>query len=120
MTNYILLNDIVQPARILKLDTEFQSVEKEWQNGRMSVKRKWRDPVHHLEVEFDGITLAEYNALRAHFVAMSGKYGVFQIRDTHEDVTYTVRFDDDKLSRIPSKSNVRGFYTFKVKFREAR
>lgn len=110
------LNDIVTISRVTYLDTEWSTEKKRWPSGRTTAKRNWVNPLRSLKIECDGITLTEYNALRDHFDDMSGSYGTFTVTDTHEAVTYTVRFADDTLRRRPVRPNVAGLYriTFDV------
>lgn len=112
------LNDVLAPSRITNMGTEFKTKKKQWPNGRTTARREWDQPLHQFEVEWDGITLAEFDALRDHFVARSGGYAVFTFTDTHTDTIYNVRYADDRLMRPPVKKNVRGLYKVKVKLEE--
>lgn len=112
------LNDIVPPTRITRADREYKTTYREWPNGRDTVKRHRIYPKHEWDVEWDGITLEEFEALCDHFDSVFGRFGVFQFIDTHNGLTYNVRYADDTLSRRNVHRNVRGLYYIRLRLRE--
>lgn len=114
-----IINDIVPPSRITRLAAEFETSSKRYPNGRITRKRHRASPVIRLEVEWDGITLAQFELLRAFFYARAGGFGSFRVRDTHTETLHTVVFSDDALSRENVKPNVRGLYKIKLKMETA-
>ena len=113
-----LINSVVTPSRVTKSSSKWSTIKKTWPSGRTTAKRSWGSPQAFFELEWDGITLTEYNLLKAHFAANSGCYGVFTLTDTHDSVTYNVRYTSDELSRDNVNPNVRGLYKIKIQFEE--
>ena len=109
------LNDVVTPSRVTSRTRHWHTVKKQWPNGRRSTKREWTAPLDDFTVEFDGITLAEYNLLIEHFDSVSGSFGQFTFTDTHDGTTYNVAYADDTLVRKAISPNVRGLYTIQIK-----
>lgn len=110
-----LLNDTLEPSRITSLEKEYNTTIRTWPNGRTTAKRNWASPLNRLEVEFEGITLTEYNSLKTFFDTESGRHGVWTLRDNHDDTIYSVRFADDILRRRNVRPNVKGLYV--IRFR---
>lgn len=113
------LNDTLAPNRVLSHSVEFGNEGKEWPNGRQTVKRRWTTSLNAWEIEYDGITGAEYASLKAFFVARSGTFESFTFDDPHTLTTYTVRFVDQALMRQNITPNVRA-YRVRVKLREVK
>lgn len=111
-----LLNDTLEPNRVKSLEREFKTIKRVWPNGRTTAKRQWALPLHTLEIEYEGITLSEYDSLVTFFDSVSGGFGTFTVRDNHDATVYTVRFADDTLRRRNVRPNVKGLYfiTFRV------
>lgn len=112
------LNDVVTPSRVTRVEVEYDTKERIWPNGRRTSKRVWANPVHTFHVEWDGISLTAFNALRDHFKSNFGKWGVFTFTDPHDGVTYNVSYDDDVLDRRNVRRNVRGLYEVRIRLRE--
>ncbi|MDX5370108.1 MAG: DUF2460 domain-containing protein [Alphaproteobacteria bacterium] len=108
------INDVVAPSRITKAEVEWKTEVKDWPNGRRSAKRLWSSPRHTFDVEWDGISLAEYTLLKAHFNANFGRYGVFELLDTHDSTVYSVSYEDDSLGRENVRPNTAGLYRLRV------
>lgn len=112
------INSIVAPSRITEATTEWKTVKRVWPNGRTTTKRMWATPRHLFRVEFDGISLAEFTALEAHFNEHSGSFEPFLFTDTHTDTSYFVHYDDDELDRRMVRRNTRGLYKLVVNLEE--
>jgi hypothetical protein len=110
-----LINDTLEPSRVRSLDIEHKTTLRTWPNGRTTSKRNWATPLHHLEIEYEGITLTEYNLLKAFYNGEFGRHGVWTLRDNHDNTVYTVRFADDRLRRLNVRPNVKGLYV--IRFR---
>lgn len=113
------LNDTKQPSRVIFFETEFSTLKKRFPNGRTTAKRSWSAPLRNWEVEYDGLTMAEFLSILAFFEARSGGYDVFQFDDPHTGTTYNVRFADDRLARVPIRPNIR-VYKCRFVLEEAR
>ncbi len=115
-----LINTTLQPNRIIKMGVEFKTTRIEWPNGRISRRREWTIERYRFTVEWDGITLAEWDSLKAFFIARSGAFGVFEFDDTNDDPStqYSVTFEEDLFPRTPVRANVRGLYKLKMSFVE--
>ena len=112
------INTIATISRIVDMQTAWNNTGKEFPNGRVTKQRNWTTPKHFWMVEFDALTLTDYNLLRTHFNDCSGSFLTFQFDDTHTGTTYTVRYADDSLGRTPINPNVRGRYNVKVKLEQ--
>lgn len=108
------LNDTLAPTHITEAAVEFDTDRKRYKNGRLSVKRNRFTPVRRLTLEWDGISLSEYQALEGFFIARSGGYESFTVTDTHTGSTYTVKFEDDEIKRRPVRRNLRGLYRVRL------
>ena len=112
------LNDVLTPARIRRASVEHGVEMKVWPNGRTTARRNWASPLHRFEVEFDGISLAEWQALKAHYDSVSGQFDTFTFEDTHDGTEYVVRYDNKTLERRNATPNSGGVYKVRVKLVE--
>jgi hypothetical protein len=113
-----VLNSVLAPTRISRAASEWSTIKKEWPNGRVTTKRMWSAKKRSWEVEWDGISLTQFNSLETFFDTHKGGYAVFQFTDTHTGVTYDARFVDDELKRTNARNTVRGLYRVTVKIEE--
>lgn len=112
------INDIKEPSRTRDATTEFKTIKKTWPSGRTTAKRQWSDPLLSWRVEWDALTLTEYQAILTHFKEHSGGYATFLFDDPHTATTHTVRYEDDDLDRRMQRRNTRGLYKLTVNLQE--
>ncbi len=113
------LNTVIPISRVLEAAPEFKTSIKSWPNGRTTARREWASSRRSWEIEYDGITLAQFQLLEAHFAANYGRYGTFAFDDPHTGQSFTVRYDQDELNRKPVKPNTR-IYKVRVKLQQVK
>lgn len=115
-----LLNSVAEPSRIIDATKGWSTLKKRWPNGSTTAKRLWTDPLRSWNIEYDGLTLAEFDALEAFFDDQSGAFGVFEFLDPHTGLTYNVSFAEDIIRRQNCVPNMRGLYKLSLRIDETR
>lgn len=114
-------NDItmigVKPSHVTSVDVTQKTTSKKWPNGRITARREWAEPKYEFELEYNGISFAQYQLIEQHFLSMGGKFTEFDFTDerTSPSTLYLVRYNQDDLTRKPVKKDVGFMLTIKVK-----
>jgi hypothetical protein len=111
------LNTVLAPSRIVNVQVKWLVDTKRWPNGMVTSRLNRTTPLYFWEIEFDGITLAQWNALKAHYDSAKGRHLPFEFQDTHTNTVYSVRYASD-LTRPPAVANVRGLYKLRINLEE--
>lgn len=105
------------PNSVSVENIEYKTLKSEFEDGTEQVRQKWENPRRSWKLKFSGRTKTDWEYARDFYIARAGGFDSFSWVNLHDDVTYTVRFEEDTM-----KSSLVAFelYDFEFIFKEVK